>query len=75
MNRLDPQQAIYTNARPQTVEDKAAQIRHLAKIGLAAQSSNFDLRNLGEAFQSLFEIIHQLADSIEDQAESMERAA
>lgn len=63
---LDPQQALYTHGQPLCPEDRTNQIRHLAKVGLAATSSNLGLRHMDVSLQALFEVIYRLADELED---------
>lgn len=69
MSRLAPQTRIYVSARPMSPADRASQIRHLALIGLAATGSELNLRDHAPAFVSLFEVIHRLADELEDEME------
>lgn len=69
MSRLDPQTRIYATSRPMEPYDRATQIRHLALIGLAATATDANLRDHAPAFCSLFEVIHRLADELEDELE------
>ncbi|OJH43019.1 hypothetical protein IE00_19235 [Paracoccus sp. SM22M-07] len=52
-----------------TSEERAGQIRHLSMIGIASCRTTMDLPYLDDALAALFEVIHRLADEIEDQLE------
>lgn len=66
---------IHDNGRDLDAEDKAGQLRHLALIGIAATDTNMNLRNLNEAFQGLFAVMHRLADEVEEEVSEMKRLA
>lgn len=66
---------IYDNGRALDTEDKAAQLRKLALIGIAATDSNMNLLHLDEAIQGLFEVMHRLAGEVEDEVAEMKRHA
>lgn len=62
----DPHARIYASERPRDASSLVGQIRHLSLIGLAAGQTTLELRNLDAAFGTLFEVIHQLSDALED---------
>lgn len=67
---------IYANGSAAAeTEDKAAQLRKLALIGLAAADTSMNLKYLDEAFQGLFEVMHRLAGEIEEEVDEMKRLA
>ncbi|MBC9245161.1 hypothetical protein H4P12_00170 [Paracoccus sp. 11-3] len=51
------------------VDEKAAQIRHLAAIGVAASDTAYNIRNFSTCYISLFEVIARLAHEIEDEVD------
>ena len=57
----------YAGAAPLSVEDRAAQIRHLSTIGLAATNSAWNITDPNSCFVSLFEVIARLANEIEEE--------
>ncbi len=69
MTARDPGASMFGPAYVTTSEDRAAQIRHLAIIGIASCQTTMNLPYLSDARASLFEVIHRLADEIEDQLE------
>jgi hypothetical protein len=67
---------IYANGSAATdTESKAAQLRQLALIGIAATDTAMNLNNLEGAFQGLFEVMHRLAGEVEEEVEDMRRLA
>jgi hypothetical protein len=67
---------IYTNGSAATdTESKAAQLRQMALIGIAATETAMNLKNLEAAFQGLFEVMHRLAGEVEEEVEEMKRLA
>lgn len=75
MSARDPQQAIYPESKPLGLTVRAGQIRNLAKIGIASTGSDFELGHMEDAFKVLFEVIHRLADELEDRLDAVEPAA
>lgn len=75
MPSFDPQTRLYDTDDAFSIGDRCAQIRHLAMIGLAANASIYNVRNLADARISLFEVIHRLSDELEDEIEKLERRA
>lgn len=57
---------IYDHDDPLDTQDRARQIRHLAVLGIASGDSIWKVRQLKDAYRSLFEVIARLADEIED---------
>jgi hypothetical protein len=68
---MSPAAPIYDNGGALEADDKAAQLRKLAAIGIAATGSNMRILDLNEAMQGLFEIMHRLAGEIEEELEEM----
>ncbi len=68
-----PAAPIYNNNRPLDAEDKVAQIRHLAVIGIAATDSNLNVAHLDDAMRSLFEVIIRLAEEVNSEIEMHSR--
>lgn len=66
---------IYDKGSALETEDKAAQLRKLALIGIAATDSNMNLLHLDDAMQGLFEVMHRLAGEVEDEVAEMKRHA
>lgn len=67
---------IYATGSAATeTDDKAAQLRKLALIGIAATDTNMNLQNLEAAFQGLFEVMHRLAGEVEEEVEEMKSLA
>ncbi len=65
---------IYASDRPiDPIDERIAQIRHLAIIGIAAIGSNMNMKNLDDAMFSLFEVIARLASEIEDEIDRKPR--
>ena len=58
---------IYTHGRNLSCEDRAAQLRKMATIGIAALDSNMNLAHLDDALQGLFEVMHRLSAEIEEE--------
>ncbi len=57
--------AYLTGHLRQTPEGMAGQLRHLAKIGLAANDSNLNIEHMDASFEALFEVMHRLAFDLE----------
>ncbi len=66
---------IYANGSALETEDKAAQLRKLALIGMAATNTNMNLLHMNEALQGFFEVMHRLAGEVEEEVEEMRRVA
>lgn len=67
---------IYANGSAATeTEDKAAQLRKLALIGIAAADTSTNLKYLDEAIQGFFEVMHRLASEVEEEVAEMKRLA
>lgn len=69
MSARDPGASMFGTSYVTTSEDRATQIRHLAMIGLASCHAEMNLPYLNDARATLFEVIHRLADEINDQLE------
>jgi hypothetical protein len=55
--------------------EKAGQLRHLCRIGLAATDTNAVLDHMENSFEALFEVMHRLADEIENEVDRLDRTA
>ena len=66
---------IYAHGGVLETEDKAAQLRKLALIGIAASDTAMNRLHLDDAFQGLFEVMHRLAGEVEEEVSEMKRLA
>lgn len=64
-----------TGSAAADTEDKAAQLRQLALIGIAALGTTMNLKHLDDAMLGLFEVMHRLAGEVEEEVEEMKRLA
>jgi hypothetical protein len=62
---------IYAHGRNLDTQDKAAQLRKLALVGIAATDSTMNLLHLDDALQGLFEVMHRLAGEVEEEVDEM----
>ena len=60
---------FYETCREDTTIDRAAKIRHLARVGAAASHSPLALAEMDLALVTLFELMADLASQIEDDLE------
>lgn len=74
MAAADPNARIYQTDFIVGPQDKAAQIRHLARIGIAATATNANVRDLHTSLASLFEVMFRLAEEVEAELEEAEAA-
>ena len=60
---------LFEHCREDTTIDRAAKIRHLARVGAAASQSTLALAQMDLALVTLFELMAELASQIEDDLE------